>query len=93
MFFDTDAHDDRSFFLEDEIDLANDLFSLYFILWSKFSLFFFFAIEECLRVTLAFYLTYLIIFEVQAVNRSYVEDTYLFKKRQKHSSKVVFNNI
>lgn len=93
MFFDTDVHDDRSFFFEDEVDLANDLFSLYFILWSKFSLFFFFAIEECARVTLAFYLTYLIIFEVQAVNRSYIEDTYLFKKRQVASMKVTFNNI
>jgi hypothetical protein len=32
MFFDTDNHDDRSFFFEDEIDLSNDLFSLYFII-------------------------------------------------------------
>ena len=83
MFFDSDLHDDRSFFFEDEIDLTNDLFSLYFILWSKFSLFLFFSIEECLRVLLAFFITYLIIFEVQAVNRSYLEDTYLFSKRQK----------
>ena len=93
MFFDTDLHDDRSFFFEDEVDLANDLFSLYFILWSKLSLFLFFAMEECVRVLLAFYVTYLIIFEVQAVNRSYVEDTYLFKKRQGFSSKVEFNHI
>lgn len=93
MFFDSDVHDDRSFFLEDEIDLANDLFSLYFILWSKFSLFLFFSMEETLRVLLAFYVTYLIIFEIQAVNRSYVEDTYLFKKRQNFSSNVTFNNI
>lgn len=49
--------------------------------------------EECVRVLLAFYVTYLIIFEVQAVNRSYVEDTYLFKKRQGFSSKVEFNHI
>jgi hypothetical protein len=32
MFFDTDVHDDTSFFFEDEIDSTNDLFSLYFIL-------------------------------------------------------------
>jgi hypothetical protein len=31
MFFDTDNNDDRSFFLEDEMDLANDLFALYFV--------------------------------------------------------------
>jgi hypothetical protein len=49
--------------------------------------------EECLRVLLAFYVTYLIIFEVQAVNRSYVEDMYLFKKRQNFSTKTSFNNI
>ena len=89
LFFDTDNNDDRSFFFEDEVDLSNDLFSLYFILWSKFSLFFFFALEECIRVLLAFYVTYLIIFEVQAVNRSYIEDLYLFKKRT--STKVSFN--
>ena len=57
------------------------------------SLFLFFSMEESLRVLLAFYVTYLIIFEIQAVNRSYVEDTYLFKKRQSFSSKVTFNNI
>jgi len=32
MSFDSDLHDDRSFFFEDEVDLANDLFSSYFIL-------------------------------------------------------------
>jgi len=32
MFFDTDVNDDRSFFLEDELDLSIDFFSLYFIL-------------------------------------------------------------
>jgi len=30
MFFDTDNHDDRSFFLEDEMDFSFDLFVLYF---------------------------------------------------------------
>jgi hypothetical protein len=32
MFFDTDNHDDRSFFLEDELDFSMDLFSIYFII-------------------------------------------------------------
>jgi hypothetical protein len=32
MFFDADNHDDRSFFLEDELDFTLDLFSLYFII-------------------------------------------------------------
>jgi len=85
MFFDTDVNDDRSFFLEDEMDLTGDLFSLYFIVWGKFSLFTFFIVEEVLRVLLALYITYLIMFEVQAVNRSYSEDTYFSVQ------KVLFN--
>jgi hypothetical protein len=81
MFFDTDVHDDRSFFLEDEMDFAGDLFALYFVVWGKFFFFMFFLVEEIVRVGLALYITYLIIFEVHAVNRSYVEDSYFFVKR------------
>jgi hypothetical protein len=32
-------------------------------------------------MALALYVTYLIIFEIQAVNRSFVEDTYISDKR------------
>jgi len=32
-------------------------------------------------MALALYVTYLIIFEIQAVNRSYVEDLYTIEKR------------
>jgi hypothetical protein len=87
MFFDTDNNDDRSFFFEEEIDFSGDLFSLYLIVWSKFSLFFFFALEEIARVALAFYITYLIIFEMQAVNRSYLEDSYIVSKKVKSTNK------
>lgn len=31
-FFDTDVHDDRSFLLEDEVDLSTDLFTIYAVL-------------------------------------------------------------
>jgi hypothetical protein len=68
-------------FLEDEFDLATDLYSLYFVIWSKFALFIAFILEELGRVALALFITYLILFEVQAVNRSYVEDTYFAAKR------------
>jgi len=93
MFFDTDVNDDRSFFLEDETDLAGDLFTLYFIVWGKFSLFLFFVIEEVARVALALYITYLIMFEVHAVNRSYVEDTYFGTKRTLFNPTSKINNI
>lgn len=69
------------FFFEDEMDFSVDLFSLYFIVWSKFSLFFLFALDEIARVLLAYYVVYLIIFEIQAVNRTYVEDQYFLNKR------------
>jgi hypothetical protein len=80
LFFDNDNNDDRSFFLEEEADFGLDFFTLYFLLWSKFALFFFFAIDEVARVFLAFYLVYLMIFEIQSVNRSYGEDRYLVTK-------------
>lgn len=81
LFFDVDNNDDRSFILEDEMDQSWDLFSLYFVIWGKFSMFWFFILEEIGRVALALYITYLIIFDVHAVNRSYVEDKYFSTKR------------
>lgn len=82
MFFDIDNHDDRSFLLEDEMDISLDLFSIYFIIWGKFALFAFFALEEVARVALALFITYLIIFEMNALNRSFSEDTYFTTKRK-----------
>ena len=79
--FDTDVNDDRSFLFEDEMDLSYDLFTLYFILWGKFAYFWLFILEEIGRVMLALYITYILIFEMNAVNRSYVEDSYLAIKR------------
>jgi len=51
------------------------------MVWSKFALAVFFLIDEIARMALALYVTYLIIFEIQAVNRSFVEDTYISDKR------------
>jgi hypothetical protein len=50
-------------------------------MWGKFTFFVFFILEEIVRVALAFYVTYLILFEIHAINRSYVEDTYFGTKR------------
>jgi hypothetical protein len=81
MFFDYDVNDDRSFFFEDEMDFTVDLFTIYFILWGKFAFFLLFILEILVRTTLALYVTYLLIFEINAVNRSYNEDNYFFQKR------------
>lgn len=81
MSFDTDVNDDRSFLFEDEMDVSADLFTIYFILWGKFAYFWLFILEEIARVMLALYVTYLLVFEMNAVNRSYAEDKYLSAKR------------
>ena len=44
--------------------------------------FLFFTVEEISRLGLAFYICYLIIFEVHSVNCSYKEDNYLSTKRE-----------
>ena len=86
MFFDSDNNDDRSFLFEDELDFAGDLFSIYFIVWSKFVLFLFFALEEVARVLLAFYVVYLIIFEIQvfALGVHLVVYLYFYSWRRRH---------
>ena len=84
MSFDTDVNDDRSFLFEDEMDFSADLFTIYFLVWGKFAYFWLFILEEIARVGLALYVTYLVIFEINAVNRSYVEDSYLLQKRSKN---------
>ena len=81
MSFDTDVNDDRSFLFEDEMDFTTDLFTVYFIVWGKFAYFWLFILEEIARVALALYVTYLLVFEINAINRSYSEDFYLAAKR------------
>lgn len=39
LFFDVDNKDDRAFTLEGELDTSLDLFSLYFVIWGKLTLF------------------------------------------------------
>ncbi len=84
FYLDYDNNDDRSFFFEDENEFIMDLFYIYFIVWTKFLTFFFFILEEILRLSLAFYICYLIIFEVHAVNCSYVEDEYIQNQRRQN---------
>lgn len=82
FYFDFDNHDDRDLSLEDENDFLVDLFVLYFYCWAKFFTFIFFILEEILRLSLAFYICYLITFEVHSVNCTYAEDWYFNETRQ-----------
>ena len=88
IFYDLDVNDDKAFSLEDESDLFLDLFYLYFIYWGKFFTFIFFILEEILRLSLAFYICYLIIFDVHAVNSSYLEDSFFVKSALRGDDKI-----
>ena len=90
FFFDPDVNDDRAFSLEDESEFFLDFFYIYFICWAKFFTFIFFILEEILRLSLGFYICYLIIFEVHSVNCTYVEDTFIKNVRLQNVE--LFNN-
>lgn len=79
--FFSDNEEDNIFYSITELDFFQDLFSKYFVLLGKFLFFWIFILEEIFRVSLAFYISYLIIFEVHAVNISYLEDNFYHKKR------------
>lgn len=81
LFYDTDVNDDRIYSLEEEHDFVFDFYYLYFLIWAKFFTFIFFIVEEILRLSLGFYICYLIVFEVHAVNSSYLEDNYFQSSR------------
>jgi hypothetical protein len=79
--FTLDNLDDRSFLYEDENDFTNDLFFMYFIVWGKFTYFFIYLLEIVPRISLGFFIFYLVIFEIHGVNQSYKEDSYFSNKR------------
>ena len=84
IFFTMDNQDDRSFLLEDENDFSNDFFFTYFVLWGKVFYFLFYTVELTARFGLAFYVIYLVLFEIYGVNCSYKEDFFFsLKKKQK----------
>jgi hypothetical protein len=51
------------------------------VLWGKLYLFVFFIAELAARLGLAFFIFYLIFFEVQSVNCSYKEDNFVSTKK------------
>lgn len=81
-FCNIDNNDDSNFLFDEEHDFFLDYFYFYFLIWSKLFMFFFFIIEELLRLILAFYICYLIIFDVHSVNLSYNEELYFSIKKK-----------
>lgn len=80
-FYLPDNHTDANIFNDIETDLVEDLFQKYYITWGKLYMFWFFILEESFRVSLALYITYLIIFEVHSINASFSEETFFKIKR------------
>ncbi len=81
LFYIPDNNNDANLFNDLESDLFEDLFQKYYVTWGKFFMFWAFILEVAFRISLALYITYLIIFEVHSVNCSYIEDNYIINKR------------
>lgn len=90
LFYDPDINDDGIYSLEEENEFFFDLFYIYFLLWGKFFTFIFFILEEILRLSLGFYICYLIIFDIHAVNASYVEDNFFYNKRKDEFNQIEY---
>ena len=82
LFYTPDNNTDASLFNDTETDLLEDIFQKYYVTWGKFFMFWAFILEEAFRISLALYITYLIIFEVHSANFSYSEDMYFASKRK-----------
>lgn len=80
-FFNIDNLDDYLSSLEEESSLLLDIIYIPIIAIFKLYNFFFFILEELFRISLAFYICYLIVFEVHSLNTSYLEDVYIRRKR------------
>ena len=77
----TDNREDVVFYQPVEFDWWLDLYSKYFVIFGKFFFFWAFILEEAFRISLALYISYLIIFEVHAVNVSNNEDITFSQKK------------
>jgi len=73
-FFEEDALSNFVWNLENDLGVNDNAFTLFFSIWGKVFLSFFFILEEFLRILLALYISLLITFEVHAVSSSYVEE-------------------
>jgi hypothetical protein len=58
-----------------------DSITTYFIICGYYLTIVFFLLEAAGRVLLAFFIVYLIIFEMQSINRSYTEDSFINNER------------
>nr|YP_011027887.1 hypothetical protein V3A05_mgp31 [Euplotes vannus]UPM52097.1 hypothetical protein [Euplotes vannus] len=81
LFYFADNREDVIFYKPTEFEWWGDIFTKFFILFGKFFFFWALILEEIFRVTLALYISYLIVFEVHAVNVSFNEDHFIRTKK------------
>lgn len=80
--FSLDNREDLIFYKLLEVTTLFDLFLYIFIIFGKLFFYWTLILEEIFRLVLAFYISYLIIFEVHAVNVSYFENTSVLVKNK-----------
>ena len=76
-FFIFDNNDSSSYLNYNDNDKFIDFYNKYYLFLSEFFFFWVFLLEIFFRLLLAFYIIYLITFEVHSVNTSVYEDNYL----------------
>lgn len=81
VFLDNHLHQSTNTHQSYTVSYFTDLLALYFVACAKFIFFIFFALEASGRVILAFFIFYLVIFEMHSINRSYTEDRYTLSYR------------
>nr|ACX30986.1 ORF311 [Moneuplotes crassus] len=81
LYYFADNREDVIFYKPTEFEWWGDIFTKFFILFGKFFFFWALILEEIFRVTLALYISYLIIFEVHAVNISFNEERFINIKK------------
>lgn len=89
--FSPDNRNNKSFLMNEENDFHYDGFYLYFLSWSTLVYFLTYAVEEALRMTLSLVIIYNIIFELNVINCTYKEDSYITKKFTNKSTINHFN--
>jgi len=79
--FNSNSSDNNINSYENDLTFLVDFFLFYFSNFVEILNYWLFLLEEIFRLFLAFYIIYLIIFEVHSVNLSYTEDFYFTTKK------------
>ena len=68
---DTNMSGNRLFSLDDKLDIFNEIFSIYYTIWTNFAFYYLPVVEEVFRLGLPLHITFSLISEVSMISRSY----------------------